>query len=292
MVHSMTGFGRGERLDGAYRVTIEVRSVNHRFLEISTRLPRRFATLENRIREQLQGQLSRGKVHVSVSINGEVTQPANLKVNEELAERYLQIFQEVKARFALRGELELSSFLTLPEILIREEEDLSEDAGWNLIKTPLAEALASFEAMRAREGELLAKDLRQRLEAICAAVTRVEKRQPEVVARVHERLRERLAKISQDVEYNRYRLEAELAIFADRSDVTEECVRLRSHADQFEASLASTEAAGRRLNFLLQEMNREANTIGSKCQDLSLSHEVIFLREEIEKIRQQIQNIE
>ena len=292
MVHSMTGFGRGECQDGDFRVTLEIRSVNHRFLEVSARLPRRIATLENRIRERLQKRISRGKVHVSVTLDGDSVRPSALRVNEEIGERYVQIFQELKARFALRGEMDLSSFMALPDILEREESELPEDAGWALIGTPLERALDEFEANRAREGEAMAKDLRERLAAINEAVGRIEVHQPEVVAKVREKLRDRLAQISQDVDYNRFRLEAELALFSDRSDVTEECVRLRSHLEQFGIALDGPEPSGRRVNFIVQEMNREANTIGSKCQDLGLTQDVIFIREEIEKIRQQIQNIE
>jgi len=292
MVHSMTGFGRGERQDGEHRVTIEIRSVNHRFLEVSTRLPRRMATLENRVRERLQSRISRGKIHVTVALNGDSVRPVALQVNQELAERYLQLFQEVKARFALSGEVDLTSFMALPDILEREEEELSEGSAWAMIEGPLELALKEFESNREREGEAMSRDLRQRLAAFRGAIDRIEVRQPDVVARVKEKLRERLGQISQEADYNRYRLEAELVLFAERSDITEECVRLRSHLDQFEAALSGPEAAGRRLNFILQEMNREANTIGSKCQDLDLSREVIFLKEEIEKIRQQIQNIE
>ncbi|MBP6875179.1 MAG: YicC family protein [Candidatus Eisenbacteria bacterium] len=292
MVHSMTGFGRGECQGGDYRVTIEIRAVNHRFLEVTTRLPRRLATLENRVREKLQGRISRGKVHASVNLDGDAGRTAALRLNEELAQRYLEILREIKARFGLQGEIDLSSFVTLPDVLEREEDELSEQAGWTLIEEPLDQALAEFERQRAREGEAMTRDLRARLAAVGEAVRRIEARQPEVSARVRERLSERLAQVSQDIEYNRYRLEAELTLFADRSDVTEECTRLRSHCDQFEHALAGADPAGRRLNFLLQEMNREANTIGAKCQDLDLSREAIFLKEEIEKIREQVQNIE
>ncbi|MFH1144750.1 MAG: YicC/YloC family endoribonuclease [Candidatus Eisenbacteria bacterium] len=292
MVHSMTGFGRGERLDDGLRVTIEIRSVNHRFLEISTRLPRRLSTLEHRVRDRMQSRVTRGKVHVAVSLDGDSVSPGALRLNEELAARYLQLFQEMKARFALRGDVDLSSFIGLPDIFEREEDEFSESEGWALIAGTLDQALGDFESHRAREGEAMARDLRQRLSALADAVKRIEVRQPDVTARVAQKLRERLAQISQDAEYNRFRLEAELAFFADRSDVTEECVRLGSHFEQVEEAMSGPEPAGRRLNFVLQEMNREANTIGSKCQDLELGREVIFLKEEIEKIRQQIQNIE
>jgi uncharacterized protein (TIGR00255 family) len=271
---------------------VEIRSVNHRFFEFSSRLPRGLATLENRIRERVQARISRGKVHVSVSFDGNAAPASTLRLNEAAAERYLQIFQEMKARFALRGEPEIASFITLPEVLTREEAELTEEAGWALLAPPLEAALADFDAMRAREGETLAVDLRNRIRGIREVSERIETRGPDLVGRVRDRLAERLAQITKDVEYNRFRLEAEITLLADRTDVTEECVRLRSHLTQCEESFAGPEAAGRRLNFLMQELNREANTIGSKCQDLEITRDVLFVKEEIERIREQVQNIE
>jgi uncharacterized protein (TIGR00255 family) len=292
MVRSMTGFGRGESLADDRRMTVEIRSVNHRFLEFSSRLPRGLATLENRVRERVQGRISRGKVYVGVTLDGTVAASATLRLNDEVAERYLQIFQEMKARFGLRGEPEIAAFITLPEVLTREEEGLSEEAGWALLEPPLQAALADFDGMRAREGEALALDLRQRVRGIREASERIQTRNPDVVARVRDRLAERLAQISKDAEYNRFRLEAEMTLLADRTDVTEECVRLRSHLAQCEEAFDGPESAGRRLNFLMQELNREANTIGSKCQDLDITRDVLFIKEEIERIREQVQNIE
>lgn len=292
MVRSMTGFGRGERLGGDPRVTVEIRSVNHRFLEISARLPRPLAALENQIRERLQSRISRGKVHVTVTMDGDTMQAAALRVNEEVAERYIEMLGEMKKRFQLHGELDIGAVIGLPDVLSRQETELSQEEGWALVEAPLDQALKSFDTMRLREGESMTQDLRGRLEAVRSATDRVEKKNPEVVKRVRDRLRDRLAQISEDVEYNRFRLEGEIAIFADRTDVTEECVRLRSHLDQFTEYFDTPEPVGRRLNFLLQEMNREANTIASKCQSIDVTRDVVFVREEIEKIRQQIQNIE
>jgi len=292
MVRSMTGFGRGECQDGDFRLTVEIRSVNHRFLEISSRLPRSIATLENRIRERVQGRISRGKLHVAATLDGTASGRVSLRLNEEVAALYLEIAQKAKARFGLRGDLELPGFLGLPDILEREEDELTEAAAWGLMEQPLDRALDDFDANRAAEGAVLARDLRARLASIREAVGRIAQRQPEVVGRVAGKLRERLAQISQDTDYNRFRLESEVILYADRSDITEECVRMGSHLEQFEEALSGPEAAGRRLNFILQEMNREANTIGSKSQDVDLGRDVIFVKEEIEKIRQQVQNIE
>ncbi len=292
MVRSMTGFGRAESLDGHRRVTVEIRSVNHRFLDMSARLPGRLMALENRIRDRVQSRISRGKVHIGVTLDGLSEPTSVLRIDDEVADRYLQILQEMKARFGLRGDLDLGTFINLPDVLCREEEALPDEAAWSLVDPPLTAALTDFDAMRTREGETLARDLLQRVVAIREATGRIETRGPEMVARVRERLRERLSQLTPEVEYNRYRLEAEMTLYADRTDVTEECVRLRSHLEQFAEACRAPDPAGRRMNFLLQEMNREANTIGSKCQDLDIAREGLFIKEEIEKIREQVQNIE
>jgi uncharacterized protein (TIGR00255 family) len=292
MIRSMTGYGRGERQEGEPRIVVEVRSVNHRFLEATTRLPRRLAALENHVRERVQNRITRGKVHVSITMDGDGVTPAALRVNEEAAERYIEIFRRLRERYSLPGELTLPTLLGLPDVLAHDEGELPEQAAWALLEPPLNAAIDSFEASRLREGEALERDLGARIQALRGATERIETLNPQVVERVRDRLRDRLAQISKDLEYNRFRMEAELALFADRTDVTEECVRLRSHLDQFAAAFTDPEPAGRRLNFLLQEMNREANTIASKCQNLDVMRDLLFVREEIEKIRQQVQNVE
>ena len=292
MVRSMTGFGRGESVVGDRRITVEIRSVNYRSFEISTRLPHGLATLEHRVRERVQGRISRGKVHLGVSFNGTAASTASLRINDDVVQRYLEIFRDLKARFGLQGDPDVDDFIGLPEVLTREEEELSEEAAWALLEPPLNAALDDFDAMRAREGSALAVDLRERIRGIGEASDRIQQRGPEMLARVRDRLAERLAQLTKDTEYNRYRLEAEMTLLADRTDVTEECVRLRSHLTQCEEAFDGAETAGRRLNFLTQELNREANTIGSKCQDLEITRDVLFVKEEIEKIREQVQNIE
>jgi uncharacterized protein (TIGR00255 family) len=292
MVCSMTGFGRADSQDGRRRVTVEVRSVNHRFREVSIRLPRALSALEHQVQEEVQDRVLRGKISVTINLTGEVNPVVSLSVDEALAERYLQIAQDLKTRYGLRGDLDAESFMRLPNLLVREEEDLSKEDGWALIEAPLTGALDAFAQMRRREGEQLERDLRQRTAGILDAVDRVAAQVPAVVDNVRTRLRDRLAEISADVEYNSIRLEAELTMFADRADVTEECVRLRSHCEQFAAAVESPEPAGRKLKFLLEEMHREVNTIGSKGQATEISRDVIFMKEEIEKIREQVLNIE
>jgi len=292
MVRSMTGFGRAESLQDGRRVSVEIRSVNHRYFEFGARLPSSLASLEARVRERVHGTITRGKISVSVQIEGDTSPHVALRINDELAQRYVEIAREMRTRYGLRGDLELEDFLNLPDILTRETEALEEDAAWKLIAEPLEGALAEFQATRTREGEALARDLGERLRIVGGALERVEARAVAAVDRVRQRLRDRLAQISSDAEYNQQRLEVELTLFADRSDVTEECVRLRSHLDQFAGCAAGPDPAGRRFNFLLQEMNREVNTIGSKSQDLGISQDVISAKEELERIREQVQNVE
>jgi uncharacterized protein (TIGR00255 family) len=292
MVRSMTGFGRAGSQSDTRRVTVEIRSVNHRYFDFGSRMPNSLAPLEPRIRERVRRNLTRGKVHVSAVLEDHSDPSIALRVNDEIAQRYQQIAQEVRARFGIRGELSLEAFLALPELLERETEELAEEQAWKLLAPTLDAALADYQAMRIREGEAMARDLRVRLSTIEEVVAQVEERVPQVVAQIRERLAERIAQISQDAEFNQQRLESEIVLFADRTDVTEECVRLRSHIDQFGQCITDAQPAGRRLNFLLQEMNREINTIGSKSQDIQISQAVIRAKEEIEKIREQVQNIE
>jgi uncharacterized protein (TIGR00255 family) len=292
MLSSMTGFGRVDAQIDGRRVTVEIRSVNHRYLEMTCRLPRILAALESRIQETVQKRVTRGKISIAVTMEGEIVGTVAIRVDHDLASRYLELAKDLKETHNLKGDLDIQSLLTLPDVLTREEENFSEEQSWSCLAPALVETLEKFTAMRQREGEALARDLMDRIQAIRATVDRIQTHVPAVVAQVRERLRARLAEISGDAEYNRYRLEAEVALFADRSDVTEECVRLRSHCDQFAEFVADSQPAGRRLKFLLEEMHREVNTIGSKGQDTEISREVLFLKEEVERIREQVLNIE
>jgi uncharacterized protein (TIGR00255 family) len=294
MLLSMTGYGRAEAREGGRTLAVEIRTVNHRFAELSVRLPKSLAMLENRVRERVQERLSRGKITLTVSMDGDDGELGNLKIDESVARRYAEILKELKKKLGLAGELDLATFVTLPDVLTWERNELDEDAGWKLLESPLNRALEDLLAMKRREGELLAKDLTARVEGIVAGVAKVEARVPNMVDAVRVRLRERMQEILQDaeVEFQRQRLEAEVVLFADRTDSTEECVRLRAHCQQFLELIRSPQPAGRKLNFLLQEMNREANTIGSKSVDVEIAREVITIKEEAERLREQVANVE
>jgi uncharacterized protein (TIGR00255 family) len=292
MVRSMTGFGRGESHQTDRRVSVEIRSVNHRFFDFGARMPSSLSILESRIRERTREAVTRGKVNIAVTIENGQAPLVPLRVNDAVARRYIQIAQQIRAQYGVRGELDLEDFLALPDLIERETVELEEDKAWEMVVGPLDTAIAEYQAMRTQEGSALAKDLSAHVTTIRAVVDRVEARVPDMLGAARTRLRDRIGQVCQDAEYNQQRLEAEIALFADRSDVTEECVRLRSHLDQFMACFDAPDPAGRRFTFLLQEMNREINTIGAKSQDLAISQDVILAKEEVEKIREQVQNVE
>lgn len=294
MLLSMTGYGRAEARDEGRILTVEIRSVNHRFAELSVRLPKSLAALEIRVREMIQKRLSRGKITCSVSMDGEDGELGSLQIDEAVAQRYAKLLQELKEKFKLAGELDLATFVSLPDVLSWEKNELDEEEGWKLLEPPLTFAIEDLIGMKQREGELLGKDLTARCKAITEGVKRIEARVPKVIDSVRERLRDRLEDLlkDQEAEFQRYRLEAEITLFADRTDCTEECVRLRSHCQQFTEFLDSDQPVGRKLNFLLQEMNREANTIGSKSTDVEIARDVIMIKEEAERLREQVANIE
>lgn len=294
MLQSMTGYGRADAREAGRALSIEIRSINHRFLEISVRLPKSLAMLESKVRERIQAGLSRGKITCSVSLDGDDSELGSLTVDEKVAERYALLLRELRDKLGLAGDLDLATFISLPDVLSWEKEDLDDDTAWRIFEPPLTRAIDDLLEMKRREGKNLAKDLTTRLETIIGTIGRIETRIPEVTEAVRTRLHDRLAELlqNQEVEYQRFRLEAEIALFADRSDCTEECVRLRSHCQQFLGLLEAKESVGRKLTFLLQEMNREANTIGSKSTDVTIAREVIGIKEEAERLREQVANIE
>ena len=294
MLLSMTGYGRGEAREEGRILTVEIRSVNHRFAEISVRLPKSLSILESRVRERIQKQISRGKITCSATLDGEEGEMGSLQINDAVARRYASLLRDLKDKLGLAGDLDLTTFVSLPDVVTWEKSEVEEEEGWRLLEGPLNSAIEDLLQMKRREGELLGRDLSARCDMIIASVKQVEARVPAMVDITRERLRDRLQELlkDQEVEYQRYRLEAEMALFADRTDCTEECVRLRAHCQQFSELLRAPEPAGRKLNFLLQEMNREANTIGSKSVDVLIAREVIGIKEEAERLREQVANVE
>lgn len=291
-VRSMTGFGQASVEVEGRVLSAEIRTVNHRFLEISPRLPRGFQNLEGKLRALLQEKLDRGKVNLTVTWEGE-TQSGVLTWDRTLAGQYFEQLQELRHAFDFAEPVTLSHLTAHPELFRYSEPDIDAEIAWSALARLVDASLADLVAMREREGDALARDLRERLRRIRTSVAAVEARSPERAREAKEKLRARIADLlNGEAAVEEERILTEAAYMAERMDCTEECVRLVSHCDQFDELLDSGEAIGRKLNFLLQEMNREANTIGSKGNDVAVARDVIQLKEEIEILREQVQNIE
>jgi len=296
MVRSMTGNGRGEALTDGLRLEAEVRSVNHRFCEVSARLPRAFAAFEADARKIVQDHVSRGKLSLVVSWgeNGEGSgEPgATLVLDEHAADRYMELLRRVQAKYRLSGEVDLRTFASLPNIFSWQEPGRSTEVYLALLREVVEKATRELIRMKETEGEALKRDLVSRAGLVRSRVARIRERAPERVRETHEKMKERVRGLIAETEIPEDRLLMEIALLSDRLDCTEECVRLEAHCDHFLKYLDEESAPGRKLNFLLQEMNREINTIGSKSNDVAIVEQVVEVKEELERIREQVQNIE
>jgi uncharacterized protein (TIGR00255 family) len=292
MIRSMTGYGSAELERDGQRLSAEIRSVNHRYCEVSIRAPRLVSLFEDQIRQLIQDRFSRGKISVSINWSGVGESGEVLKLNEPVVERYVTLLQELRGRYKLDASLDVGTLAALPDVFTWEHTALSDEETWSLVKTVVDRACENMNAMKAREGEALARDLDKRLRILRAELDQVVERAPFRPLEAKGRLLSRLKVLLDDVEMDPARLAQELALMADRLDCTEECVRLSAHLDQFRSLMEGAELAGRKLNFLLQEMNREANTIGSKANDVEIARAVIVMKEEVERLREQVQNVE
>ena len=292
MIKSMTGFGRGHEVLNGRDITVEIRSVNHRYYEFSSKLPRAYTFTEEKLKSLLQGKISRGKVEVAVLVQNVTAVSEKITANKEVISEYITALREIQGELNLTDDLALSSVLRLPDAFTVVKEEADEEQMWADLKTVTEEALANFIAMRENEGVRMKADISGRLDTIEKNVAFVEERSPVIVENYRKRLYDKMCEVLQgkDVDENRILLEA--GIFSEKTAVDEETVRLRSHIAQFREMLESTEPIGRKLDFLVQEMNRETNTIGSKVQDIEVTKVVVEQKAEIEKIREQIQNIE
>jgi uncharacterized protein (TIGR00255 family) len=289
----MTGFGVAEAAAENVRLTAEVRSVNSRYCEVSVRLPRTLSSLEQKVRKLVQGRMGRGRITVAVTWNGEGSPKGEVKIDEKVADQYFALLTALKDKYNLEGEVDLATMSDLPDLFVSEPLELDEEQSWALVEDVVSRAVDGANAMRGKEGQELAKDLKKRAKRVNSLVGVVEKRAPFRVTEAKLKLEERLAQLTGGEEgIDPSRLAVEVALIADRLDCTEECVRLRAHCRHLLELLEEKESAGRKVNFLLQEMNREANTIGAKASDLDITEQVILIKEEIEKIREQAQNIQ
>lgn len=292
MIASMTGYGTAELIREDLKATVEISSVNNRFCEIQFRLPKNLSPLEPRLKELILGRITRGKV--SFSLNWEEAAPAAsfVKLNREAADVYFNIMQELKRRYGLTGDVRLDQFFNLPDLVKVEKEEPDLDKAWEIVSGITQKALEEFDRMRRAEGEKLAQDMIQRISKLNHTIDQIEKLAPLSIDTYRQKLAGKTKELLNDSPADQHRLELEVALMAEKCDVTEECVRFKSHNQQFFSAFEENAPVGKRLTFLLQEMNREANTIGSKAADAEIARKVIYLKEEIEKLREQTQNIE
>lgn len=292
MIKSMTGFGRAEVLDENHKFTIELKTVNHRYLDLSVRLPRQLGFFETAVRNYLKKYLLRGKVDVFIFYEDYSPQKVLLTYNPELVKQYLAYFRQMENEFSIENDITLSTLARLPEIFTMEQQAQDEDSLWKLLETGLSKAVANAVEARELEGGHLREDIERKLTVLEEMVERIEERSPQTLAAYREKLEAKAAEMLQDAQIEESRIAAEVVIYADKICCDEETVRLKGHIKNMGQALAKGGSAGRKLDFIAQEMNRESNTILSKANDLEISNIAIDLKTEIEKIREQIQNIE
>lgn len=292
MIKSMTGFGRGEIIQNERKFTVEMKAVNHRYFDVNIRMPKKLGFFEASIRTLLKEYIQRGKVDVFITYEDYTQSNVSLKYNEAVAGQYLKYFKQMSETFGLENDIRVSALGRCPEVFTMEEETADEEEIWGVLKGALIQACVQFTSSREREGEVLKADLLQKLAGMRSDVEAVEERYPQIMEDYRASLHEKVGELLQDSQIDENRLASEVILYADKICTDEETVRLKSHIDSMAASLNEGGAVGRKLDFIAQEMNREVNTILSKANDLTTSNIAINLKTEIEKVREQIQNIE
>lgn len=294
MVRSMTGYGRAEAILDGQKYTVEIKSLNHRFLEISLRLPASLSALEMEIKKKIGEPLLRGKIDVSIrrDVQSSAENGQYLALNLPLAQNYFNLLMQLKQSLNLQDDIRLEMIAGQKDVFHMAESPQDDTALWQGLAAVLEEALAGMMEMRRREGEILSRDLSARLDLMAQLLSRIEAKAPQVVLEYQKRLTDRVRELTSGLVVDQSRLSQEVAVFAEKSDITEEIVRLRSHLGQFLEMLDSEEAIGRKVDFLIQEMSREVNTIGAKSSDADISKQVIEIKSELAKLREQVQNLE
>lgn len=292
MIKSMTGFGRSEIMDGNRKFTVEIKSVNHRYLDVNIKMPKKLNFFESAIRNLLKEYSERGKVDVFISYEDYTEDNFALKYNEDIAAQYLAHLQEMSQRFGIENDVRVSTLSRYPEVFVMEEQNIDEQELWSVLERALREACERFVDSRIAEGERLRSDLMEKLDGMLSYVDFIEERSPMIMQEYRARLEEKVKELLGDKQIDDSRIATEVTIFADKICVDEETVRLRSHIQSTKDTLDAGGGIGRKLDFIAQEMNREANTILSKANDLQISDTGINLKTDIEKVREQIQNIE
>lgn len=292
MIKSMTGFGRAQETVDGMTVTVELKSVNHRYFEFTAKVPRTYGFLEEKLKSFLNARVSRGKMECYVSIENLEESDMEVLVNPSLAKGYVDALRTLSETFGLKEDYSAISIAKFPDVLTLRKAPADEEKIWNAVQKVTELAVERFVTMRETEGEKLRADILSKADTILEHVAFVESRSPQTVREYHEKLRQRMEELLENTQVDEQRLLTEAAIFADKVAVDEETVRLRSHISQLREFLNAGEPIGRKLDFLVQEMNRESNTIGSKAQDVEIAKRVIAIKAEVEKIREQVQNIE
>jgi len=292
MIKSMTGYGRSQQLADGMNITVEIKSVNHRYFEFSSKLPRSYGFLDEKLKSFFNSKLTRGKMECYVQIEAVEEPDTVISLNHTLVKGYLDAYKELSETYGLENNIKVSDISRVSDIFTVRKQATDEERIWAAVETVAQTALEGFVAMREREGARLKADVLSRLDEIISNVEFIEERSPQTVAEYNEKLLGRLKELLGDTHIDEQRILTESAIFADKIAVAEETVRLRSHISQLRSFLDQSDAVGKKMDFLVQELNREANTIGSKAQDVEIARRVVSIKAEIEKIREQIQNIE
>ena len=292
MIKSMTGFGRCEVLKDSRKFTVELKSVNHRYLDVNIRMPKKLNFFETSIRTLLKSYADRGKVDIFITYEDLSQSQVSVKYNAALAAEYLKYLNQMAGEFSLDNDVRVSTLSRYPEVFTMEECSEDEDELWNGLKEALEGAFSQFVEMRTKEGERLKEDILLKLDLLSEQIRFIEERSPQIIAEYRTKLEEKMRELLEDTQIDDNRIAAEVILFADKICTDEEVVRLKSHIQHMKETLEESNGIGRKLDFIAQEMNREANTILSKANDLDISNRAISLKTEIEKIREQIQNIE
>lgn len=292
MIKSMTGFGRSQKEIDGYVITVELKSVNHRYFEFSSRIPRQYGFLDEKLKSFINSKVSRGKVECYVSIEALDTDTADVVVNHTLANAYVKALKEIADTYELKEDFGAATISRYQDVLVVRKADEDEDKLWGYVKDVTDDAIAKFVSMRETEGEKMKQDIFSRGQFILECVSFIEERSPQTVKEYNDKLIERVHELIGDATLDEARIIQEVAIYADKVAVAEETVRLRSHIEQLNSFINSSEPVGRKMDFLVQEINRETNTIGSKANDVDIARKVVDIKAEVEKIREQIQNIE
>lgn len=292
MIKSMTGFGRSEVEDGARKFTVEIKSVNHRYLDITLKMPKKLNFFEASIRNLLKEYIQRGKVDIYITYEDLSEKTATVKYNPEVAKEYLDYLKQMEEQFGLENDIRVSTLSRYPEVFTMEDTEIDEEEIWKGLEKAVREAASSFVDTRIAEGENLRKDLLEKLDGMLEHVDFITERSPIIIEEYKKKLREKVVSLLEDTKVDESRLLMEVTIYADKVCVDEELVRLRSHIEATKKTLMDGGSVGRKLDFIAQEMNREANTTLSKTTDLEISNHAIELKTDIEKVREQIQNLE